>query len=120
MHIKANNHVKSDGIKLRVASLYATGYANRYAHMTMNRYLPNWLHRVANAIFATALCAAAGIAGFNYLHGIPVLARVSKWLLYLSPFVGIFCGILNPQRFSLTEGLAGEVGYDGLDSGICQ
>ena len=29
MHIKANNHVNSDGIKLRVASLYATGYANR-------------------------------------------------------------------------------------------
>lgn len=92
------------------------GYADRYVRMTVNRYLPNWLHRVANAIFATALFAFAGIAGLNYLHGIPVLARVSKWLFYLSPFVGIFCAILNPKRFSITEGLAGEVGHDGLDS----
>ncbi len=84
--------------------------------MTINRYLPNWLHRVANAIVATALCAFVGIAGLNYLHGIPVLARASKWLLYLSPFIGILCGVLNPKRFSLTEGCAGDVGYDGLDS----
>jgi hypothetical protein len=69
---------------------------------------------VANAIFATALCATGGIAGLNYFEGIPILAQVSKWLLYLSPFAGIFCAILNPRRFSITEGLAGEVGYDGL------
>jgi hypothetical protein len=75
------------------------GYADRYVHMTVNRYPPNRLQRVANAIFPTASFAFAGIAGLNYLNGIPVLARVSKWLFYLSPFVGIFRAISNPKGF---------------------
>jgi hypothetical protein len=94
----------------------APGELPRYADMTINRYLPNWLHRTANAIVTTASCAFVGIAGLNYLHGIPVLALLSKRLLYLSPLLGIPCGVMNPKRFSLVEGCAGDVGYDGLDS----
>jgi hypothetical protein len=82
----------------------------------MNRFLPNWLHRGCNGVFGSALCAFAGIGGLYYLNGISALAYLSGWLLYLSPFVGILCGILNPKRFSITEGLAGEVGYEGLNS----
>ena len=74
------------------------------------------MHRVCNGIFASSLCAFAGIGGLYYLNGISALAYLSGWLLYLSPFVVILCGILNPKRFPITVGLAGELAYEGLNS----
>jgi len=61
-----------------------------------------------------ALCATVALIGCNYLDNNNFFGSLSKWLFYLSLLVGILCGTLNPTRFPLTEGLAGEVGYEGL------
>lgn len=42
------------------------------------------------------------------------LEDASGWLLLLSPVVGLVCAALDPQRFSLVEGTAGEAGDDEL------
>ena len=83
--------------------------------MINNCYLPNILHRVFNAIAAIAICVFVAIVGMNYFYEIPWILKAAKWLLYLSPLIGILCAVLNPLKFSIVEGLAGDAGYDELD-----
>jgi len=75
--------------------------------MLHNRYLPDWLHRVANGAVGGVLCSLAALAIVRFL-GAPLCA------LWFVPPVVLICTALDPRRFSLVEGCAGDLGYDGL------
>jgi TRAP-type C4-dicarboxylate transport system permease small subunit len=79
-----------------------------------NRYLPNWVHRIFNGLFAFFLNATIGVLGWVYFRNQTVICEISKGLIYLSIPIGIFVFFLNPKRISLVEGLAGVDGYDEL------
>jgi hypothetical protein len=83
--------------------------------MIHNRHLPNWAHRVANAVLGLLGCASAGAAGFAFFREGSVQEQVAGWLLWLSPVAGVLLAALNPRRISLVEGLAGDAGYDELE-----
>ncbi len=77
--------------------------------MSDKRYLPLWLHRVFNGVFPGALLAGFG----TYWLGEPADSWphiVSLCLLWSSIPIGfVFAAITH--RFSIVEGLAGDVGY---------
>lgn len=75
--------------------------------MLHNRYLPDWLHRAANGIFGSGLSSLVAIAAMRIL-GAPL------WILWLVLPVALLCTVLDPRRFSLVEGCAGDIGYDEL------
>jgi hypothetical protein len=83
--------------------------------MIHNRYLPTWVHRLANGVLAFLGAASAGTSGILSFRDGSFLEAVSGWLLLLSPAVGVLFALLDPKRVSLVEGLAGEAGYDELD-----
>jgi len=78
--------------------------------MSDKRYLPLWLHRIFNGLFSTALLAGFG----THWLGEPAGSWrhvISQCLLWASiPFGLIFAAITH--RFSIVEGVAGEVGYE--------
>ena len=76
-----------------------------------NRRLPEWAHRLASGALVCAVTAGVGASG---LTGGPLVARLSRWLVYGSPILGVLAGALA-HRFSFVRGLAGEVGYDDLE-----
>ena len=73
-------------------------------------YLPLWLHRIFNGLFP-----AASLAGFSSCWiGEPTGSwhhTVSLCLLWSSIPVGLVLAAIT-HRFSIVEGLAGEVGYE--------
>ena len=81
--------------------------------MSDSRYLPLWLHRIFNGLFPAALLAGFGMCWVgepadSWWH------VVSLWMLWSSVPVGlIFAAIAH--RFSIVEGLAGEIGYGELN-----
>ncbi|MDR3637827.1 MAG: hypothetical protein P4L84_28735 [Isosphaeraceae bacterium] len=75
--------------------------------MLHNRYLPNWLHRLANSAVGGVLSLLAASAAVRVL-GAPL---GSFWGALLVAFL---CAALDPMQFSLVEGCAGEDGYDEL------
>ena len=78
-----------------------------------NRYLPRWAHRIANGVVASMLLALAGVVGTTTLAPGSLPWRVFAVVLYASP-TGLLASLLNPARFTLVEGIAGEDGYDEL------
>jgi len=72
-----------------------------------NCYLPDWLHRLANGAIGAGLSSLAALAGV-WVFGVPLWAL---WFVLPAVFV---CAALDPRRFSLVEGCAGDLGYDGL------
>jgi hypothetical protein len=76
-----------------------------------NRYLPEWLHRIANAIFVGCLwCATAAYAwragtSDSWWH------PPARWAIYITPL--IILAMLFVRR-SLIRGVAGDDGYDEL------
>jgi hypothetical protein len=82
--------------------------------MNDKRYLPLWLHRAFNGLFAAALLAGFGM----YWLGEPAGSWrhvVSVCLLWLSVPVGLIFAAIT-RRFSIVEGVAGEVGYEENES----
>ncbi len=75
--------------------------------MLHNRHLPGWLHRIANAAIGSALSSLAAVAAMRVLGAPP-------WALRLVLPVALVCAALDPRRFSLVEGCAGDLGYDEL------
>lgn len=76
-------------------------------------YLPLWLHRVSNGVFAAALVAAIGV-----WLGVPAggwLHIVSLSLLWSSVPVGVVFALIA-HRFSIVEGIAGDLGYEEDDA----
>jgi hypothetical protein len=75
-----------------------------------NRYLPDWVHRLANGIIGGLLSVSALVATVRVL-GAPL------GVLWVALAVAFGCMALKPRRFSLVEGCAGDLGYDGLRDG---
>jgi hypothetical protein len=73
-------------------------------------HLPLWLHRVFNGLFPAALLAGFG----SYWLSEPAGSWrhiVSLCMLWVSVPVGIVFAVIT-RRFSLVEGVAGEIGYE--------
>jgi hypothetical protein len=83
--------------------------------MSRTRYLPLWLHRIFNGLFPAALLA--GFATF-WIDQPPGSWRhvVSVGMLWSSIPVGLVFAAMT-RRFSIVEGLAGEIGYEEDESG---
>jgi hypothetical protein len=75
--------------------------------MVPNRYLPHWLHRLANGAVGAILSSLTAMALVRFLSA-------PLWALWLMLPVVLICTALDPRRISLVEGCAGDIGYDGL------
>src|SRR5579884_1720208 len=78
-----------------------------------NHYLPFWLHRLACGVFAALMLALCGMSFIGQSDG-SWRHLIALSLLILSVPAGIFCACVA-HRFSIVEGLAGDVGYEDLD-----
>ena len=72
-------------------------------HFVRNHYLPAWLHRLCNALLGSAILTTVSILLWPNL--------LMLWF-GLAAFVGLL--LLNPNRFSIVEGVAGGDGYADL------
>jgi hypothetical protein len=86
-----------------------------HASMITNRYLPQWLHRLACGVVGAAVTVAIASAGLRYAEPDSWLRTASGVLLWLSIPVGVVVACVAP-RFSIVEVCAGDVGYEDLDS----
>ena len=78
-----------------------------------NRFLPQWVHRIANGVMASLGFAFVGAFGASHLASDSFLWKVCLALLYASP-MGLLASCADPAKFTLVEGVAGEDGYDEL------
>ena len=83
--------------------------------MITNRFLPQWLHRLACGVIATVIAVAIASAGIRYAHLESWLHTASGVLLWLSIPIGVVFARLS-HRFSMVEGCAGGEGYDDLEA----
>lgn len=77
--------------------------------MSDKRYLPLWLHRIFNGLFPAALLAGFGSCWIGEPTG-SWRHILSLCLLWSSIPVGLALAAIT-HRFSIVEGLAGEIGY---------
>ena len=78
-----------------------------------NHYLPLWLHRTACGVLAALVLALVGMSFLGRADG-SWRHLISLCLIILSVPAGILCACMA-HRFSIAEGLAGDVGYEDLD-----
>jgi len=78
-----------------------------------NRYLPQWLHRLFNAVLVGALSVTLGIVGLTAFSTIPVLSWLFAGLLFGSPLLAVAAALMA-HKFSVVRGIAGTDGYDEL------
>ena len=71
--------------------------------MFHNRYLPRWIHRVANGAIGSVLSLLLAVAAFR-IFGVPL------WVIWLVLPAAIICVASDPQRFSLVERLRRRLG----------
>jgi len=83
--------------------------------MINNRYLPQWLHRVACGALGSVVTAAVASSGLGYFDADSWLRTASGVLLWLSIPVGMVLACVA-HRFSIVEGCVGDAGYEDLDS----
>jgi hypothetical protein len=79
-----------------------------------NRYLRRWLHRIFNAVFGGALFVGAGALGLGSLPVGTWSWELSSWVVRLAPVAALILLVVNPEKFSVVNGVAGETGYDEL------
>lgn len=72
-----------------------------------NRYLPRWIHRLANGAIAGSKVTIIVLLAVRFLD-LPI------WILWIGAIAAVVGIIVNPSRTSFVEGCAGEVGYDEL------
>jgi len=82
--------------------------------MMRNCYLPQWLHRTTCGGFAAVVLALAGLNWSGEPSG-SWRHMLSLCVFALSIPVGVTFACLA-HRFSIVEGLAGDVGYEDLDA----
>jgi hypothetical protein len=78
--------------------------------MSDRRNLPLWLHRIFNGVFPAALLVGFGTC----FLGEPTDSWwhfVSIGMIWASIPVGVFFAVIT-HRFSIVEGVAGEIGYE--------
>jgi hypothetical protein len=78
-----------------------------------NHYLPLWLHRIACGVFVALILALGGMSFLGRADG-SWRHLIALCLIISSVPVGIFCACMA-HRFSIVQGLAGEVGYKDVD-----
>jgi hypothetical protein len=81
-----------------------------------NRYLPQWVHRIANGLMASMGIALVGALGASTLACDSFLWKACFALLCASP-AGLLLSCADPAKITLVEGIAGEDGYDELEEG---
>jgi hypothetical protein len=76
-----------------------------------NRFLPEWLHRIVNALLVACLWGTA--TGYLWLSAQPnsVWRTVTGLAVSLTPFILVAMLFV---RYSIVRGVAGENGYDEL------
>ncbi len=72
-----------------------------------NRYLFDWVHRLANGVIGGLLSMLASVVAVRVL-GAPL------GVLWVAIPVVVCGAAISPRRFSLVEGCAGDLGYDEL------
>jgi hypothetical protein len=80
-----------------------------------NHYLPQWLHRLACGAITAALAGTIAIGGLRYFDADSWLHTASVVLLWSNIPIGLVFACVA-HRFSVIEGCAGDIGYEGLDS----
>jgi heme A synthase len=88
--------------------------SGRTRFMIRNRYLPRWLHRVACGMFGAAVLAFLGLNWLGQPSG-SWQHILSLCFLVLSIPVGVILACVA-HRFSIVEGLAGDVGYEDSEA----
>jgi len=81
--------------------------------MIQNRALPQWTHRGACGVAGFVLSVTLASEGLVTLPENSALFNCCRVLIWLSIPIGILMASCA-SRFSLVEGCAGEVGYEGL------
>ena len=81
-----------------------------------NRYLPQWLHRIANGVLAAGITVTVASWGLDAFSETALLVRLFSGLLYASPIVGLVAALLT-HKISIVEGIAGGDRYDELKGG---
>jgi hypothetical protein len=79
-----------------------------------NRRLPEWLHRLCNAALGFFLAGTVFLCIDVYL--IPPAFQMAGLFtaIVLTVLTTLALVIVNPKRFSIVEGIAGDVGYNDL------
>ncbi len=80
-----------------------------------NRYLSEGAHRLANGALGAVFTLGVGAVLWQKGPG-PHWRELGHWLTLLSAPAGVALAFIPPSRFTLVEGIAGEAGYDELDS----
>jgi hypothetical protein len=78
--------------------------------MNAKRELPLWLHRIFNGVFPAALLVGFGSCGLGEPRD-SWRQVVSICMIWAGIPVGILFAVFT-HRFSIVEGLAGDVGYE--------
>jgi|SRR5690348_7207878 len=78
-----------------------------------NHFLPLWLHRIACGVFVALILALGGMSFLGRVDG-SWRHLIALCLIILSIPVGLLCACMA-HRFSIVEGVAGDVGYEDLD-----
>lgn len=75
--------------------------------MLNNCYLPDWVHRLANGVMAGLLSLLALVVAVGAFGAPPDM-------LWVAPTLALGALALDPRRFTLVEGCAGDLGHDQL------
>jgi hypothetical protein len=82
-----------------------------------NRHLPPWIHCIANGVMAALGLALVGSVGSGFVPGGSLAWKAAILLLLFSAPMGVLVALLvDPRKFSLVEGVAGDDGYDELEA----
>lgn len=76
-----------------------------------NRYLPEWLHRVVNAIVIASFWCGGAIGLWSIAPPDSLWSNVARWCVYGTPLVLSAAFFV---RRSFVRGVAGGEGYDEL------
>jgi len=79
-----------------------------------NRYIPQWPHRLFNAVLVGALSVTLGVLGLSIFSNVPPLSWLFAGLLFGSPLLALAAAVMA-HKFSIVQGIAGKDGYDELE-----
>jgi hypothetical protein len=78
-----------------------------------NRYVPQWARRIANGVMASPFLALAAARLTSTVASDSLPWKTALVLIYSSP-AALFASLLNPNKITLADGIAGEDRCDEL------